>query len=198
MIINTYVNYGGRNSRLCYLVPLLVHTLFLYLVYLIYFNIEIINIYILLIFIIFINLEWPLVIIYEYIYLTNYVIQNNLLYNIALVIFLEILLFVGFYWLYINNIIHPVSNMNYNYNNAFTYINNIDNNTDICLYIILHNLLLLLYVTLVLQFIHKDVMLVNSTNVNNNNNVHINGISSSSFLSCNIYYIILYYIHLVL
>ena len=163
MIINTYINYGGRNSRLCYLVPLLVHTIFIYIIYLIYFNIEIINIYILLLFIIFINLEWPLIIIYEYIYLTNYTIQNNLLYNILLVIFLEILLFAGFYWLYINNIIHYPNNNLISYNNTIS-INlidhiNMNNNTDICLYIILHNLLLLLYVTLILQLVHKYLQL---------------------------------------
>jgi hypothetical protein len=161
IILNTYVNYGGRFSRLCYLIPLMVHTLFLYLCYLIYFNIHLFNIYILGILILFINLEWPLIIIYEYIYLSNYNIQNNLLYNIGLFIFLEILLFVGFYWLYLNNIIHYPSNTPFNLNlnyNILDCINNLSN-TDICLYIILHNLLLLLYVTLILQLIHKYVQL---------------------------------------
>ena len=158
MIINTNINYGGRNSRLCYLIPLLVHTVFIYLVYLIYFNIEIINIYILLLLIIFINLEWPLVIVYEYINLTNYSIQNNLLYNILLFIFLEILLFVGFYWLYITNIIHYNNNIMYNNTISMSLLSSINSigNSDICLYIIYNNLLLLLYVTLVLQFIHRS------------------------------------------
>lgn len=158
MIINTNINYGGRNSRLCYLIPLLVHTVFIYLVYLIYFNIEIINIYILLLLIIFINLEWPLVIVYEYINLTNYSIQNNLLYNILLFIFLEILLFIGFYWLYISNIIHYNNNLMYNNTISMSLLSSINSigNSDICLYIIYNNLLLLLYVTLVLQFIHRS------------------------------------------
>jgi len=161
MILNTYINYGGRNSRLCYLIPLMVHTLFLYLAYLIYYNINLINIYVLLIIIILINIEWPLVIIYEYIYLTNYNIQNNLLYNIATFIFLEILLFIGFYWLYINNIIHYPNNLPFNNSIAVNLLDHLNhnNNTDICLYIILHNLLLLLYVTLILQLVHRYIQL---------------------------------------
>lgn len=112
-------------------------------------------------FIIFINLEWPIVIVYEYIFLTNYSIQNNLLHNIAYFIFLEIVLFMGFYWLYINFIIHYSSNTPFN---DFININIIDslnsfNNTDICLYVILFNLLLLLYVTLLLQLIHRYLQL---------------------------------------
>lgn len=139
----------------------MVHTLFLYIVYVIYFNINLFNIYILLLFIIIINLEWPIVIIYEYIYLTNYSIQNNLLYNIGLFIFLEIILFIGFYWLYINNIIHYTDKNIFNDNININIIDNINNitNPDLCLYIILNNLLLLLYVTLILQFIHKYVQL---------------------------------------
>lgn len=161
MIINTYVNYGGRNSRLCYLIPLLVHTLFIYIVYLIYFNIEIINIYLLLTIIIFINLEWPIITVYEYINLTNYNIQKNLLYNILLLILLEILLFIGFYWLYINNIIHYPSNLPFNNTININILDHLNHNniTDICLYIILHNLLLLLYVTLILQLLHKYIII---------------------------------------
>jgi hypothetical protein len=141
--------------------PLMVHTLFLCLIYFVYFNIQLFNIYILLILILFINLEWPIVIVYEYIYLSNYNIQNNLLFNIATLILLEILLFVGFYWLYINNILHYPSSTPYN---SYLNINIIDSintitNTDICLYIILQNLLLLLYVTLILQLIHKYLQL---------------------------------------
>jgi hypothetical protein len=143
------------------MMPLLVHTLFLYIVYIIYFNIHLFNIYILLFFIIIINLEWPIVIVYEYIYLTNYSIQNNLLYNIGLFIFLEIILFVGFYWLYINNIIHYSDKNIFNDNININLIDNINNisNPDLCLHVILNNLLLLLYVTLILQFIHKYVQL---------------------------------------
>lgn len=120
------------------------------------------NIHILLILIIFINLEWPIVIVYEYIYLTNYNIQNNLLFNITTLILLEILLFVGFYWLYINNTLHYPSNTYYN---NYLNINIIDSintltNTNICLYIILQNLILLLYVTLILQLIHKYLLFI--------------------------------------
>jgi len=140
----------------------MVHTLFLSLIYYIYFNIHLMNIHILLILIIFINLEWPIVIVYEYIYLTNYNIQNNLLFNITTLILLEILLFVGLYWLYINNTLHYPSNTYYN---NYLNINIIDSintltNTNICLYIILQNLILLLYVTLILQLIHKYLLFI--------------------------------------
>lgn len=139
----------------------MVHTIFLYFCYLIYFNLHLFNIYILLFIIIFINIEWPIVIVYEYIYLTNYNIQNNLLYNIMMFIFLEILLFVGFYWLYINYIIHLNYNTHFNSYLNFNLIDHLNGftNTDICLYVILHNLLLLLYVTLLLQLIHKYLQL---------------------------------------
>lgn len=161
MILNTYINYGGRFSRLCYLVPFIVHTLFIYMAYYIYFNISIINIYILLLGILFINLEWIIVIIYEYIYLTNYNIQNNLLHNIAYFIFLEILLFVGFYWLYINNIIHYPAATPFNYYLNYNLIDHVNSitNSDICLHVILNNLLILLYVTLLLQLVHKYLQL---------------------------------------
>lgn len=190
MIVNTYINYGGRYSRLCYLVPLLVHTMFIYLGYFIYFNVEIINIYILLIFIIFVNLEWPLVIIYEYIYLTNYNIQNNLLYNIGLFIFLEILLFGGFYWLYVNNIIHYPNNFAYNTNININLIDHINHNTNpdifICLYIIIYNLLILLYVTLILQLVHR-YLFTPSVNNNNHNNCAIINCNLFIFILCNIF-----------
>ncbi len=130
----------------------MVHTLFLSLIYYFFFNIQLIII--LLIIILFLNLEWPIVIVYEYIYLTNYNIQNNLLFNIATLILLEILLFIGFYWLYINNILHFPSNTHFNNLNIIDSINTITN-TDICLYVILQNLFILLYVTLILQLIHS-------------------------------------------
>jgi hypothetical protein len=154
------VNYGGRISRLCYLIPLLVHTLFIYIVYIIYYNISILSYKILLISIILINIEWPLVIIYEYIYLSNYVIFNNLLFNIALLIFLEVLLFMGFYWLYINNIIHSSYNSHINSITSYSVLDSIStNNNELCLLSILYNLLILLYVTLILQLVHKYVQI---------------------------------------
>lgn len=161
MVLNTYINYGGRFSRLCYLVPSIVHTLFIYMCYFIYFNMNLFNIYILFLGILFINLEWILVIIYEYTYLTNYSIQNNLLHNIGYLIFLEILLFIGFYWLYINNIIHYPTATPFNYYLNYNLIDNINSitNSDICLHVILNNLLILLYVTLLLQLVHKYLQL---------------------------------------
>ena len=168
LILLRDVNYGGRISRLCYLIPLLVHTLFIYMVYLIYYNISIVSYKILLICIILINIEWPIVAVYEYIYLSNYVIFNNLLFNIALLIFLEVLLFMGFYWLYINNIIHSSYISHINDVISYSVLDSINSfNNDLCLISILYNLLILLYVTLILQYVHRSLNI--ACNSNNNN-----------------------------
>ena len=164
MIVNTYVNYGGRLSRLCLNIPLLVHTLALYTIYHIYYNINLYSLSILVLIIIIINIEWIIVIVYEYIYLFNFNVNANLLYNMILFIFLEVVLFAGVYWMYLNFVVHP--SLSYNAsaapsnNNASIYNNFLvanlayNNNTDICLHIIISNLLILLYVTLILQLVH--------------------------------------------
>jgi len=162
------INYGGRISRLCYLIPVLVQTIFIYMVYYIYYNISIISYKLIIISIIIINIEWPLVIVYEYIYLSNISIYNNLLYNVALLIFLEILLFIGFYWLYINNIIHSSYNSSINEIISYTIIDSINaNSNELCLISIISNLLILLYVTLILQMVHKYIGISNDMNNHN-------------------------------
>ena len=176
LILLRDVNYGGRISRLCYLIPLLVHTLFIYMVYLIYYNISIVSYKILLICIILINIEWPIVAVYEYIYLSNYVIFNNLLFNIALLIFLEVLLFMGFYWLYINNIIHSSYISHINDVISYSVLDSINTfNNDLCLISILYNLLILLYVTLILQYVHRSINIACNSNNNNliNSSIYI-------------------------
>jgi hypothetical protein len=163
MIFNTYINYGGRFSRLCYLVPSIVHTLFLYISYSLFFNMNLFNIYILYIGILFLNFEWILVITYEYIYLSNFNILNNLMSNIAYLILLEILLFLGFYWLYIHNIIHYPTATTFNFYLHFNLLDSLNTitNSDICLHVILNNLCLLLYITLLLQLLHKYLLTPN-------------------------------------
>lgn len=176
------INYGGRISRLCYLIPVLVQTIFIYMVYYIYYNISIISYKLIIISIIIINIEWPLVIVYEYIYLSNISIYNNLLYNVALLIFLEILLFIGFYWLYINNIIHSSYNSSINEIISYTIIDSINaNSNELCLISIISNLLILLYVTLILQMVHKYIGISNDMNSNSHNS------SSSASLLVYIY-----------
>ena len=167
MILNSFVNYGGRLSRLCFNIPLLVHTALMYIVYHMYHNLSLYNISILFFLFILVNIEWIIVIVYEYIYLYNYNVNNNLLYNIILFIFLEIVLFIGIYWMYLNFVINSSNSSCFSASNLYTFslhnnntflhtfiCSNSNCNYDIMLYIVISNLLILLYVTLILQYIH--------------------------------------------
>jgi hypothetical protein len=168
MLINSFVNYGGRLSRLCFSIPMLVHVLLISVSYFIYYNLSLFSIYVLVFMIVFINIEWIVVIVYEYMYLYNSNVNNNLLYNMILFIFLEVVLFAGVYWFYLNHVINSNNSMLFNSNTNY-YMNicsvsssvyavvcnsGILSNTDMLIFVVISNLLILLYVTLILQYVH--------------------------------------------
>lgn len=146
MIINTYNNYKGNSSRLCYNLPLLVfYFIFYFIFYLLYFNYYILfNILFFSIIIIFLY-EFIPIILYEYIYNYNNNINNNNNINYNTIILIEIILFISFYWLCFHFNIH------------FSFIN-----IDYTFSSIIFNLSILVSITFLIGVIHKLLLFTSS------------------------------------